>query len=114
MAVLTREQVLARKVAGRTETVELDGGEVVVRGLSRGEASVCGKLDDQDDVEAMALHLGLVEPALSLEDATAWREQDESGEIQKVVDAIQRLSGTAPGQGKDATKSVPRRRRARS
>lgn len=114
MAVLTREQILARKVAGRTETVELNGGEVVVRGLTRGEASACGKLDDQDDVEALALHYGLVDPALSLEDATAWRDQDESGELQKVVDAIQSLSGTAPGQGKDATKSVPRRRRARS
>jgi len=114
MAVLSREQILARKVAGRTETVELDGGEVVVRGLSRGEASACGKLDAQDDVEALALHYGLVDPALSEEDARAWRDQDESGELQKVVDAIQRLSGTAPGQGKDATKSVPRRRRARS
>lgn len=114
MAILTREQILARRVAGHTETVPLNGGEVVVRGLSRGEASVCGKLDDQDDVEAMALHLGLVDPELSLEDATAWRDQDESGELQKVVDVIQRLSGTAPGQGKDATKSVSRRGRARS
>lgn len=114
MAVLSREQILARRVAGRVETVELDGGEVVVRGLSRGEASACGKLEDPDEVEALALHYGLVDPALSLEDARAWREQDESGELQKVVDEIQRLSGTAPGQGKDATKSVSGRRRARA
>lgn len=114
MAVLTREQILARKVAGRTELVPLSGGdEVEVRGLSRGEASECGKIDDQDDVECLALHYGLVNPALSVDEVRAWRKSDESGEVQKVVDAVQRLSGTAPGQGKDATKSVPRRGRAR-
>lgn len=113
MAVLSREQILARKVAGRTEPVQLDDGEVVVRGLSRSEASMCGRLDDQDDVETLALHFGLVEPHLSQDEVRLWRSQDESGELQKVVDAIQRLSGTAPGQGKDATKSVPRRGRAR-
>lgn len=114
MAVLTREQILARKVAGKVETVELDGGDVLVRGLTRGEASACGKLDDQDELEALALHLGLVDPALSLEDVRAWRDKDASGEIQNVVDKIQFMSGTAPGQGKDATKSVPRGRRGRS
>lgn len=114
MAVLSRDQVLARKVAGTVETVHLDGGEVVVRGLSRRQASECGKLDDQDEVENLALHYGLVDPPMSIEDVATWREQDESGQIQRVVDAIQRLSGTAPGQGKDATKSVPGRRRARA
>lgn len=114
MAVLSREQILARKVAGHTETVPLGDGEVVVRGLSRREASECGKLDDQDEVEALALHFGLVDPALSVDDVRTWREQDESGELQKVVDKIQSLSGSAPGQGKDATKSVSGRRRART
>lgn len=114
MAVLSREQILARKVAGRTETVELDEGEVVVRGLSRGEASRVGQIDDQDEVEALALHYGLVDPALTLDEVRAWRESDEAGQIQRVVDVIQRMSGTAPGQGKDATKSVSRGRRARA
>lgn len=114
MAVLSREQILARKVAGKVEPVELSDGEVVVRGLSRGEASAVGKLDDQDEVECLALHLGLVDPVMSVDDVRLWRAQDESGEIQKVVDVIQRMSGTAPGQGKDATKSVSRGRRARS
>lgn len=114
MSVLSREQILARKVAGVTATVPLGDGEVVVRGLSRGEASACGKLDDPDDVECLALSLGLVDPALSVDDVRAWRDADQSGELQRVVDKIQAMSGTAPGQGKDATKSVPRRGRARS
>jgi hypothetical protein len=114
MAVLTREQLLARKVAGKTEIVDLgDGSEVVVRGLTRGEAGRVGKIEDEQEVEVTALHLALVEPAMSLDDIRAWQEQDESGVIQRVVDAVQRLSGTAPGQAKDATKSVPGRRRAR-
>lgn len=114
MAVLNREQILARKVAGKTETVDLgDGDAVVVRGLTRGEAGRVGKIDDEQEVECMALHLALVEPALSIEDVRAWQESDEAGVLQLVVDAVQRLSGTAPGQGKDATKSVSRRGRAR-
>lgn len=114
MALLTREQILARKVAGRTETVPLSGGdEVEVRGLSRGEAAECGEIESADEVECLALHYGLVNPALTVDEVREWRRNDESGEVQKVVDVVQRLSGTAPGQGKDATKSVPAGRRAR-
>lgn len=114
MAVLSREQILARKVAGKTEEVDLgDGGSVVVRGLTRAEAGRVGKIDDEQEVECTALHLALVEPALSMDDVRAWQESDDSGTIQRVVDVVQRLSGTAPGQAKDATKSVPRRGRAR-
>lgn len=114
MAVLTREQILARKIAGKTEIVDLgDGSEVVVRGLTRAEAGRVGKIEDEQEVECMALHLALVEPTMSIDDVRTWQEQDESGVIQRVVDEVQRLSGTAPGQGKDATKSVPRRGRAR-
>jgi len=114
MAVLTREQILARKVAGVTEEVDLgDGSSVIVRGLSRREASETSKVDDDfEEVEILALHYGLVDPPLSVDDVRAWRAGDQSENVQKVVSVIQRLSGSAPGQGKDATKSVPRRRRA--
>jgi hypothetical protein len=108
MATLSRAQILARKVYGTTESVELsDGGEVIVRGMTRGEARELSALDDEGDVENTALHYGLVEPALSLEDVAKWIANEGSGEVQKVVNAIQRLSGTDPGQAKEFTKSVP-------
>jgi hypothetical protein len=111
---LSRDEILARKVHGKTITVTLPvaGGEVVVRGLSRGEARIAGALDDQAEVENTALRFGLIEPALNLDDVETWCEQAASGDVQAVVDAIQDLSGTSPGQAKEYTKSVSRGRRA--
>lgn len=113
---LTREQILARKAAGRTLEVELDPGEtVVVRGMSRGEAAEMRALD-QDDViglEAFALHTCLVDPALTLDEAREWVNDDGSEHVQRVIDAVQRLSGHAAGQAKGYTKSVSGKRRAR-
>ncbi len=108
MAVLSRDEILARKVHGRTEHVELaDGSEVVVRGMTRGEASETSRMEDFEDVEIYALACAMIEPKLTPDEVRLWRSQDESGEIQKVVDVIQRLSGTKEGEGKEATKSVP-------
>lgn len=107
MALLSREQILARKVAGKTEVVPLsDGAEVEVRGLTRGEATETSKLDDNEEIEILALSFGLVTPHLTPADVREWRNADGSGDVQTVVEAIQRLSGSAPGQGKEATKSV--------
>lgn len=116
MAVLTREQILARKVGSENglnvEEVPLgDGsGSVVVRGLTRAEGHRVGKLEADGntfEMEALALHLALVDPAMSLDDVRDWLTADASGFIQPVVSAVQRLSGNAPGAGKEATKSVP-------
>jgi hypothetical protein len=108
MAVLSRAEILARKVHGTTEHVDLgNGDEVVVRGLTRGESQELSK--HQDDfvyVEVQALAWGLVEPAMTYADVQAWCEGDQSGTLHLVVTKIQELSGTLPGQGKDATKSV--------
>ena len=108
MAVLSRDEILARKVHGRTEHVELaDGSEVVVRGMTRGEASETSRIEDFEEIEVLALSWAMVEPKLTPDEVRLWRSQDESGEVQKVVTAIQRLSGTGAGEGKEATKSVP-------
>lgn len=113
MALLTREQILARKVAGKTEIVPLgDGDEVEVRGITRGEAAEIGSIDpetvDNPDKEAeiMALAFGLVNPALTLDEVREWYAGEQSGAIQAVSDMIRSLSGQAAGQGKEATKSV--------
>lgn len=113
MALLTREQILARKVAGKTEVVELDDGdEVEVRGITRGEAAEIGKIDPElvenmdTESEILALHFGLVNPALTVEDVRVWYKQDKNGSLQKAIEMIRYLSGQADGQGKEATKSV--------
>lgn len=109
--ILSRDEILARRVHGTTSEVPIDddGGVVVVRGLTRGEAhETVGK--STAETEALALHFGLVEPAMSLEDARAWIAEDESGVIDRVIAEIRRLSGENPGQAKEYTKSVSRRK----
>ena len=112
MVLLTREQILARKVAGRTEVVPLgDGTAVEVRGITRGEAAEIGKIDSEredadKEAEIMALSFGLVNPALTLDEVREWYAGEASGAVQLISDMIRSLSGQAQGQGKEATKSV--------
>ena len=109
MAVLSRAEILARKVHGNTEHVDLgNGDEVVVRGLTRGEShELTKRQEDFVFVEIQALAWGIVEPAMTFDDVLAWCNGDESGVVQKVVNKIQQMSGSEPGQGKEATKSLP-------
>jgi hypothetical protein len=104
---LTRDEILARKVAGRTEQVPLGDGHVTVRGLTRKEAArMQAAGDDVIRSEAIALSIAVVTPKLTEAEALEWLEQDGSEAIQPVITAIQRLSGSAPGQAKEYTKSV--------
>jgi hypothetical protein len=103
--VLSRAEVLARRVHGKTEEVPIDddGGIVIVRGLTRDEAhETVGKSTKES--EQLALHFGVVEPEMSLADAAEWMANDESGVIDDVVKMVQRMSGE--GRGKEYTKSV--------
>lgn len=109
---VTREQLLA---GGRLpqDKIEIEGvGVVTVRGLNRKEAlQVRESGDTPEEQEPWIIHFGMVEPALSLDDAEAWCRVAPAGELQELTVRIAELSGMVPGQAKDATKSVPRRRR---
>jgi hypothetical protein len=110
MAVLSRDQILGRKL-GR-ETVDVgDAGQVVVRGLTRAEAHDMKEIDGNPEREVRTLALGVVEPELTEDDVRAWMAGATFGELQPVLERIMSLSGMLEGQGKEATKSVPARRR---
>lgn len=110
MPALSRTEILARKVHGRTERLPFPTPDsddyLVVRGLSRGEAQeTVGK--SVAELEALIVWHGMVEPNdMSLDDVRAWMANDESGAFEPVIETINRLSGNAPGQGKEYTKSV--------
>jgi len=111
---VTREQLLA---GGRLpeDKVDIAGvGTVTVRGLNRKEAlAVRESGDDPSDQEPWIIHFGMVEPALSIDDAREWIKVAPAGELQELTVRIAELSGMAEGQAKDATKSVPARRGGR-
>lgn len=87
-----------------TEEIDLPIGRVEVRGLSRFELLLAGKLagDDTAVMEQHMLHMAMVSPAVSLEQAKAWQKASPAGEIRPVVETINRLSGV--GQGADKSR----------
>lgn len=110
MANLTREQILARKRGEESVTLS-DGGTVSVRGMKHNEAHALRELETIRERDAFMISCGLVDPAMTTEDVMAWFEvPGESGDLQLISSKISQLSGMDEGQGKDATKSVPRRR----
>jgi hypothetical protein len=106
MAHLTREQILARK-RGR-DVVELaDGSTVEVRGISRHDAAAVAEIPEGEERDAMMISVGMTEPKLSFEDCMTIFVDGLNGDVLLITRKIMELSGMAPGQAKDATKSVP-------
>jgi len=109
---LTREQILARKVAGNTEEFPIDGDVVVIRGLTRDESLLVRKAGEDGDLAAadsMLISLGLVEPRMSADDVAEWGASDVAGTLMELSAAIARMSGMSEGAGKSRV-SRPRKR----
>jgi hypothetical protein len=106
MAHLTREQILARK-RGR-DVVELhDGATVEVKGISRREAAEVAEVPEGEMRDAVMIAAGMTEPVLSVDDVMEMFVDGKNGDVLLITGKIMELSGMAPGQAKDATKSVP-------
>jgi hypothetical protein len=91
------------------ETVELRGiGTITVRGLSRYELLLAGKLADDRGAAVMEQHMlafAMVDPEMSTDDVKAWQKASQAGEIAPVIAAVNRLSGTAQGADKSSVPS---------
>jgi hypothetical protein len=86
-----------------SEELDLPGvGTITVRGLSRFELLLAGKLTGDQGAAVMEQHMlsmGMVDPEMSTKDVEAWQKASPAGEIMPVVSLINRLSGV--GQGAD-------------
>lgn len=90
-----------------TRKVRISGGEVTVRALSRKAIHLLPvDAGDKVEVEATLLHFGMADPALTVDEAREWIGAAANGEIDKVTDAISRLSGIGRYSDKEATKSA--------
>jgi hypothetical protein len=81
-----------------------DGQTVEIRGLSRAEAIQTRTLGKNPDVEAgaTAVEVFIIQHAIGVSEAEAkaWHGATPSGDVEKLVDAIARLSGLDPDEGK--------------
>jgi hypothetical protein len=105
---LTREQILARKVAGHTESFKIGDGEVIIRGLTRNEALLVRAGDNAGEMDNLMISLGMVDPVMTPEDVDAWGEVGDAGTMIRLSNRISELSGMVEGAGKSG---VPRARR---
>ncbi|MDQ1700685.1 MAG: hypothetical protein QOG34_2548 [Frankiaceae bacterium] len=103
--VLTRDEILARKVGHGEITIE-DFGTVKIRALTMLEAVQVRELEGRVDQVYLIIALGLVEPAMSVADVELWGAQDSAGPLNAIADGIAVVSGMSEGAGKDAYKST--------
>jgi hypothetical protein len=85
--------------------VDLEVGTITVRGLSRYELLLAGKLADDKGVAVMEQHMlsmAMVDPEMSTKDVEAWQKASPAGEIMPVVALVNQLSGV--GQGADKSR----------
>lgn len=84
------------------KTVDIPGvGEVTVRGLSRGEVLLLQKSSgNPTQLEQKIVAVGMVEPSLTEKEVTQWQKAATSGEIDRIVSEINKLSGLGQGAQK--------------
>ena len=80
-----------------TDTVDIPAGTVTVRGLSRAEVVRLQRSATPDDLDIATLAAGMVDPALTAEEAGAWRAVADNDTIRLVSDRILELSGLTEG-----------------
>jgi len=100
--VIDREVLLKARLREATVAIP-DVGEVRVRALSREEVMTLQAIQADAGAlasEAFCLVRGMVEPALSEEDARTLLQGSPGAELQPVVDAILALSGLVEGAQK--------------
>lgn len=92
--------------------VDVEGvGRLYLRPLNRAGALRLNAVDDLAEKDNILIHLGVAEPALTLDEVRAWAEVASAGELSAVSEAIATISGMTKGSAKEATKSTPKRRR---
>lgn len=103
MAMLTREQILARKL-GRGVATLPDGSTVEIRALTRDEVLESQDLATTGAKDTFIIATGMTNPKLTIEEVAAWAASSDAGDLVAVSNAIAVVSGLRPGAAKEAVK----------
>jgi hypothetical protein len=108
----TLDHLLAATASAGPGTVTVDGLDFEIRALSRKETMRVHEVQERDGLaaaEVLLLHLGMVDPAMTEDEAEQWMSIEGAGGIVSAVSAgIGKISGMVATSGKDATKSAGR------
>lgn len=101
---MDKAALIARRIPER-DVVIPGVGTVRVRGLTRAEALlVRHDVDGEVEKERMILALTMLDPPMTVEDASAWQDGSPAGEIEPITDVVMELSGMVSGSAKRAVK----------
>lgn len=91
-------------------TVTVDGLDYEIRPLSRAQQIAVQEARERDGLgaaDALLVSLGLVDPALSRDEAEQWQHTSgQAAAAAAVSEGIGRISGMMPDSGKETYKSV--------
>lgn len=91
--------------APATDTVDLDGEKVEVRGLTRAEVIRLGSAYT-NDADAAEVYLVACGTGVTEAEATEWRDATDAMSAGLVIDRIGELTGLRGKDGKDPKKST--------
>lgn len=96
------DRELLKKPRLREEEIELeDVGTIRVRALNRAEVLKINNVKMPIvKMEQLLLSMAMVDPTMSKEDIEEWQSAGGAGEIEKVTEVVQRLSGLVKGADK--------------
>jgi hypothetical protein len=95
------------KNRNKTQDVEIDGGSVTVRALTRAEVfKFHGKEFEPAEAERKLLAAAMVKPRLTEEEVGEWQAVADSDEINKVLEAVTELSGMTAKATKNGVQST--------
>lgn len=119
MAYLTKKQLLDGAAKGITEEdVEITAGTVKVRSLTGAEASLVTQgailirpgrdtKFSADVRQKLILQYGIVEPRLEAADVATFVATCKAGDVDKLVEKIDELSGTSQDDAEEAAAAFP-------
>lgn len=91
------------KVVAKTSTVDVDGQPVPVRGLTRGENAHVSRLIEEKKLEAAEVFILAKGTDLPEHEAKEWYDTTNSGVVDSVLKAIQKLTGISGEAQKSST-----------
>lgn len=106
----TKDHLLKATQSAGPGVVNVDGLEFEIRALSRKETMRVHEVQERDGLataEALLLHLGMVDPAMTEAEADEWMSIEGAADVVAAVSkGIGQISGMVATSGKDATKSA--------
>jgi hypothetical protein len=104
---MDKSKLIGKRADPTAVEVDVEGGKVKVRPLTRGEVLILRGLgEDPAKFERKLLAFAMVEPELTEAEVGQWQKNSPALEIEDVTDKVMDISGLKERAEKDAYKSA--------